>query len=228
MSTAIGFLIFPEVQQLDFTGPYETFATMAPAADLHLVWKSLAPVRSVTGLDFTPTTTLDACPQLDVVCVPGGTGVNPLLRDEAVLAFLRRQAEGARFVTSVCTGALVLAAAGLLDNRRATTHWLAHDLLGRLGAIPADGRVVRDGRFITAGGVTAGIDFGLTVIAELHGPDTAKAVQLALEYAPAPPFDSGTPGAADPGLVARVRAQSATTRAARESIIAEIRPASRD
>ena len=130
MTISIGFLIFPDVQQLDFSGPYETFATMAPAADIHLVWKSLDPVRSVTGLEFSPTTTLDACPPLDVVCVPGGVGVNALLRDVEILGFLRRQAEVARFVTSVCTGALILAAAGLLDNRRATTHWLAHDLLG--------------------------------------------------------------------------------------------------
>ena len=225
MSFAIGFLIFPDMQQLDFTAPYEAFATMSPKADIHLVWKTLDPVRSATRLEFTPTTTLDRCPQLDLLCVPGGVGINPLMQDPAVLGFLRGQAEGARFVTSVCTGALVLAAAGLLEGRRATTHWLAHDLLGSLGAIPTHGRVVRDGKFITAGGVTAGLDFGLAVIADLHGPEAAEAVQLSLEYAPQPPFDSGTPMTAAPGLVAAVRAASAASREARERIVAEIRAA---
>ena len=225
MSFAIGFLIFPDLQQLDFTAPYEAFASMSPKADIHLVWKTLDPVRSVTHLGFTPTTTLDRCPQLDLICVPGGVGVNALMQDPAVLTFLRRQAEGARFVTSVCTGAMVLAAAGLLEGRRATTHWLAHDLLGSLGAIPTAGRVVRDGKFITAGGVTAGLDFGLAVIADLHGPEAAEAVQLYLEYAPEPPFDSGTPMTAAPELVAAVRAASAASREARERIVAEIRAA---
>ncbi len=143
---------------------------------------------SSSGLVLKPDATFADCGRLDVICVPGGAGINPLLADEETLAFLRRQAEGARFVTSVCTGALVLGAAGLLIGKRATTHWASHDLLAPLGAIPVRERIVRDGRLMTGGGVTAGIDFGLALIAELAGDATAEAIQLSLEYAPAPPF----------------------------------------
>src|SRR5262249_34523775 len=140
----------------------------------------------------------------------------------AVLAFVRDRAARARYVTSVCTGSLVLAAAGLLKGRRATTHWLSHDFLERFGALPVQGRVVRDGNVITAGGVTAGIDFGLTVVAELAGRAQAEAIQLALEYAPAPPFRAGTPEEAPPAVLAAVREQMAPTRKARETIIAAL------
>ena len=218
MALNIGFLVFPNVQQLDLTGPYEVFAS---AADMrvHLLWKGLAPVRSATGLMVSPTTTLEDCPQLDVICVPGGAGVNALLTDPQVLDFVRSQAAGAQFITSVCTGSLVLGMAGLLDGRRATSHWNAVDLLPRLGAIPTAGRVVRDGNVITAGGVTSGIDFGLTVLAELQGEAAARRVQLALEYAPAPPFDSGTPEACDAELVASVRQGMSRARAEREALL---------
>ena len=219
----IGFLVFPNVQQLDLTGPYEMVSTMRAPATIHLVWKDRRPVQSTTGLGFTPTTTFDDCPKLDVICVPGGIGVNALMQDAEVLDFLCGQAAEARFVTSVCTGSLVLGAAGLLQGRRATTHWLAHDLLGDLGAIPTPGRVVRDGNLITAGGVTAGIDFGLTVIAELAGREEAEATQLYLEYAPAPPFDAGTPETAPQALVAVLRERGAPTRRAREAIVASIK-----
>jgi cyclohexyl-isocyanide hydratase len=162
------------------------------------------------------------CPQLDVLCVPGGLGVNPLMRDAAVLAFLRQQAEHARYVTSVCTGALVLGAAGLLRGRRATTHWASLDLLAAFGAIPVAERVVRDGNLLTGGGVTAGIDFALTLAAELSGRPAAEAIQLGLEYAPAPPFAAGTPASADPAVLATVRGRLATGRAERERIVGAI------
>src|SRR5262249_30617346 len=155
MALQIGILVFPGVQQLDLTGPYEVFASL-PEAKVHLIWKDRARIISATGLELGPTMTFGECPALDVVCVPGGGGVNALMEDQDVLDFLRRQAEQARYVTSVCTGSLVLGAAGLLKGRRATTHWFSHDLLEQFGAIPARGRVVRDGNLITAGGVTAG------------------------------------------------------------------------
>ena len=192
---SFGFLVFPDIQQLDLTGPYEVVSVLDAPKEVHLVWHDLQPVRSTTGIVFTPTRTFADCPPLDVVCVPGGVGVNRLLRDAAVLDFLRAQGRLARYMTSVCTGSLVLGAAGLLRGRRATSHWSARDLLSRFGAEPTADRVVRDGNVITAGGVTAGIDFALTIIAELCGLEAAQACQLQLEYAPAPPFDadSGVP-----------------------------------
>ncbi len=221
MTIEIGFLVFPRVQQLDLTGPYEVLA-MVPDTRVHLVAKDLTPVASATGLVLTPTITFAECPSLDVICVPGGSGVNPLMEDAETLDFLRRQAERARTVTSVCTGALVLGAAGLLRGRRATTHWAAHDLLGPLGAIPTQGRVVRDGNLITGGGVTAGIDFGLTLAAELADEATARAIQLHLEYAPAPPFEAGRPETAGPETLAAARERLSATRREREAIVARL------
>ncbi len=211
-----GFLVFPEIQQLDLTGPYEMFSVLDVPKEVHLIWKSREAVTSTTGLTFTPTRTLADCPPLDVLCVPGGIGVNALLEDADVLAFIRRQAETLTFLTSVCTGSLVLGAAGLLRGKRATSHWSAVDLLSRFGAIPTEGRVVRDGKLITAGGVTAGIDFALTVIAELLGREIAEACQLQLEYAPAPPFDAGTPERAPAGVVSQLRAKGSASRLQRE------------
>ncbi len=218
----IGLLVFPRVQQLDLTGPYEVFASW-PEARVHLVGKSREGVASSTGLTLTPTATFADCPQLDVICVPGGVGVNALMRDEETLSFIRAQAKGARFVTSVCPGALVLGAAGLLRGKRATTHWASHDLLAAFGAIPVEARVVRDGGLLTGGGVTAGIDFALTLIAELAGRDVAEAIQLNLEYAPQPPFAAGSPETARPEIVARVRAGGAAVRAERERLAHEAR-----
>ncbi|WP_085707201.1 isonitrile hydratase [Pseudomonas sp. B35(2017)] len=192
MTVQIGFLLFPQVQQLDLTGPYDVLASL-PGVQVHLVWKDLIPVTASTGLVLKPTVTFDDCPVLDVLCVPGGAGVGPLMEDDQTLGFLKRQAAQARYVTSVCTGSLVLGAAGLLKGKRATTHWAYHDLLETLGAIPVKDRVVRDGNLFTGGGITAGIDFALVLAAELVGADTAQRVQLQLEYAPAPPFDSGSP-----------------------------------
>ncbi len=204
----IGFLLFPGMTQLDLTGPYEVLSRL-PGAELHLVWKDLALVRSDRGLAIVPTADFAGCPALDVICVPGGPGVNELLTDRVVLEFVREQAWGARYVTSVCTGALVLGAAGLLRGKRATTHWMSHGLLAEFGAIPTKARVVIDGRIVTGGGVTAGIDFALTLVAEIAGRDLAEAVELGLEYDPAPPFGTGTPERASPELVARLTALSA-------------------
>jgi cyclohexyl-isocyanide hydratase len=221
MSTRIGLLLFPRMTQLDLTGPFEVFAKM-PDAEVLLLWKTLEPVEAETGLRLLPYATLKDCQQLDVLCVPGGPGVSALMEDREVLDFLREQATGARFVTSVCTGALVLGAAGLLRGKRATTHWGSHDLLAAFGTIPTKGRVVRDGNLFTGGGVTAGIDFALTVVAELAGAEAAQSIQLQIEYAPAPPFDAGTPETAPPNVVAAARARGAKMRAEREALVARV------
>ncbi|MCU1736193.1 MULTISPECIES: isonitrile hydratase [Pseudomonas] len=201
MTLHIGFLLFPKVQQLDLTGPYDVLASL-PDARIHLIWKDLAPITSSTGLVFTPTTTFEDCPPLDVICIPGGAGVGALMEDAETLSFIVRQAAQARYVTSVCTGSLVLGAAGLLQGRKATTHWAYHHLLAPLGAIPVKDRVVRDGNLLTGGGITAGIDFALALVAELVGAQEAQAIQLQLEYAPAPPFNAGSPETAPADVLA--------------------------
>jgi len=204
-SFRIGMVLFPRLTQLDLTGPFEVFAAM-PGAELHLLWKTLDPVRSERGLTITPTATFASCPTLDLVCVPGGAGVNALLTDTEVLDFLRRTAAEARYVTSVCTGALVLGAAGLLKGKRAATHWMSREMLRAFGAEPVAERVVIDGSIITGGGVTAGIDFALRVVGEIAGRDTAEAIQLGIEYDPQPPFDAGSPSKASPEVIELVRA----------------------
>jgi cyclohexyl-isocyanide hydratase len=214
----IGFLLFPDITQLDMTGPYEVL-TKLPDAEVHLVWKTLEPVRASGGMQILPTTTYGQCPQLDLVCVPGGSGMNPLLEDEETLAFLRRQAAGAKYVTSVCTGSLVLGAAGLLKGRRAATHWMSMDMLKAFGAVPVHERVVVDGNVITGGGVTAGIDFGLTVVAQIAGADAAKAIQLGIEYDPHPPFDAGSPRTAGTELTARVTQAAADRQTVRAAAV---------
>ncbi len=196
----IGLLLFPRLTQLDLTGPFEVFARL-PDTDVHLVWKDVEPVTSDVGLRLVPTTTLGACPPLDVICVPGGPGVNALLGDDAVLDFLRRQAAGARYVTSVCTGALVLGAAGLLDGYRASTHWASQEFLEAFGAEAQSVRVCVDRNRVTGGGVTAGIDFGLALAAQLTDPGTAQRIQLYMEYDPAPPFPAGSPATAPAAVV---------------------------
>ena len=221
MTIRFGLLAFPGVQQLDLTAPYEVFASMDDA-EVHLIWKDASPVVSATKLVLQPTTTFAECPPLDVICVPGGVGVNALLEDEAVLGFIRKQAARARFVTSVCTGALVLGAAGLLKGKKATTHWNACDFLESFGAIATPGRVVRDGNLLTAGGVTAGIDFGLTIVAALRGREEAEGIQLSLEYAPEPPFHSGLPEEASAEVLAGTKARLAGSRTAREAIMARL------
>jgi cyclohexyl-isocyanide hydratase len=215
----IGLLLFPDITQLDMTGPYEVFIKF-PDTKVHLVWKTRDAVTAGGGMQIMPTTTFAECPQLDLICVPGGAGMNPLLNDAETLDFIRRQAKGARYVTSVCTGALVLGAAGLLKGRRAATHWMSREMLAAFGATPVAARVVVDGNVITGGGVTAGIDFALKVAAEAFGPELAKAIQLGIEYDPHPPFDSGSPERADPALVAQTRAAAATRQNERQAAVA--------
>ena len=219
MTLQIGFLLFPGIQQLDLTGPYDVLGSL-PDVKLHLVWKDLATVTSSTGLVFTPTITYADCPNLDVICVPGGAGVGPLMEDPHTLGFLKDQAHTARYVTSVCTGALVLGAAGLLRGRKATTHWAYHDLLAALGATAVKARVVRDGNLLTGGGITAGIDFALSLVADLYGEAAAQLVQLQIEYAPAPPFDSGSPQTAPAHVLAQALKRTAQSRKDRAEVVA--------
>lgn len=213
----IGLLLFPDITQLDMTGPYEVFIKF-PDAKVHLVWKTREAVTAGGGMQIMPTMTFADCPQLDLICVPGGAGMNALLDDAETLDFIRAQAQAARYVTSVCTGALVLGAAGLLQGKRAATHWMSREMLSAFGATPVAERVVVDGNVIT-GGVTAGIDFALRVAAEAFGPELAKAIQLGIEYDPHPPFDSGSPESADPALVAKVRASAAQRQSERQTAV---------
>ena len=200
----IGILLYPNVTQLDATGPAQVLSRV-PGAKLHMVWKTRDPVPTDAGFSIVPTTSFAECPQLDVLCVPGGPGQVALMGDPETLDFLRKQAAGARYVTSVCTGSLILGAAGLLEGYRSACHWAWRDMLKDFGAIPVAQRVVRDRNRISGGGVTAGIDFGLTLAAELAGEEVARSIQLALEYDPQPPFDSGSPEKAGTERVARMR-----------------------
>lgn len=200
-------VLFPGLTQLDLTGAYEVLARM-PDTRVHLEARTLQPVRSEWGLTILPDTTFADAPPLDMLCVPGGWGINDHLDDDELLDFLRSRGEHARYVTSVCSGALLLGAAGLLRGYRATTHWMSLDLLSALGAEPVRDRVVRDRNRITGAGVTAGIDFGLAVAAELFGAATAQRIQLAIEYAPAPPFGSGTPDSAPDDICRALRRDS--------------------
>ena len=189
----IGFVIFPNLTQLDFTGPLQVLSRL-PQSATRIVAKSAAPVPSDCGLGLVPTHTFASCPPLDLICIPGGSeGVSDIINDSETIEFVRQKAGAAKYVMSVCTGAFVLGVAGLLKGRRATTHWAYTDLLPLVGATHEKARVVKDDNVITGGGVTAGIDLGLSVIAEIAGETTARRVQLGIEYDPAPPFDSGNP-----------------------------------
>src|ERR1700731_2024509 len=220
----IGLLIFPKVTQLDLTGPVQVFSSV-PGAKVHLIWKRIEPVPSDSVLTLTPTTTFADCPQLDVICVPGGAGTDDMVNDEEMLDFLRRQAAGAKYITSVCTGSLVLGAAGLLRGFRAATHWSAMDYLEKFGAVPTKTRVCVDRNRITGGGVTAGIDFALTLVSLLIDRQTAERIQLRLEYNPAPPFSAGSPETAPAEIVALFRERIAPSQARRGEMIK--RPAAR-
>ncbi|RDJ14414.1 DJ-1/PfpI family protein [Rhizobium grahamii] len=200
----LGFVIFPGITQLDFTGPFEVLSRLGtppslsvpskfPDVKTHVVAKTLQPVSSDRGLAFLPTDTFETCPALDLLCVPGGSGLMEALADSELVDFVGRQGRQATYVTSVCIGAFLLGAAGLLKGRRATTHWAYVDLLPLVGAIHEEGRIVRDGNVVTSGGVTAGIDFAFSVVAEVAGPEVAQAIQLGIEYDPSPPFDAGHP-----------------------------------
>jgi len=199
MSFRIGILIFPDIMQLDMTGPHEVFTKM-PDTEVLLIWKTLDPIVAGSGMRILPDVTYATCPELNLICVPGGGGMNPLLNDPETLDFIREKSETAHFITSVCTGSLVLAAAGLLKGKRSACHWMSRDMLSEFGAIPDSSRVVIDGKFISGGGVTAGIDFGLTVAAEVFGEEVAKSIQLGIEYNPQPPFNAGSPEDAGPDI----------------------------
>jgi cyclohexyl-isocyanide hydratase len=214
----IGLVIFPKVTQLDLTGPVQVFSRV-PGATVHLIWKRIEPVSSDSVLTLTPTVTFADCPQLDVICVPGGAGTDDIVNDEAVLEFLRLQARGAKYITSVCTGSLVLGAAGLLKGYRATTHWSAMEHLAPFGAVPTKTRVCVDRNRITGGGVTAGIDFALTLVSIMVDRPTAEAIQLRLEYNPAPPFNSGSPDTAPPEILSRMRERIAPFAQRREEAV---------
>lgn len=215
----VGMILFPRLTQLDLTGPYEVFCQM-PDTRVLLIGSTMEPVVSEHGLTILPEVSFADSPSLDILFVPGGVGVTPLLNEESLLTFLRGQGEQARYVTSVCTGALLLGAAGLLRGYRATTHWLSLDLLPLVGAEPVCERIVIDRNRITAGGVTAGIDFGLTLAAQLYGEEVAREIQLMLEYDPTPPFHSGSPRTADPSTVASVRAAREHAQAERREKLA--------
>lgn len=201
---SIGILIFPQATQLDFGGPYEVFARMKNV-DVHLVWKRIEPVPCGKNFTVSPSIDFADCPKLDLLCVPGGMGQHAMVQDDAVLDWVARQGEQAKYVTAVCTGSLILGAAGLLKAYRATTHWASMDLLPLVGAIPVEQRVVVDRNRITGGGVTAGIDFGLNLAAMLQGEEAAKTIQLWLEYDPSPPFNAGHPRELPPAFVEYAR-----------------------
>jgi len=212
----IGFVILPGITQLDFTGPYEVLSRLGTPASIsvqskfasskvHVVAKSLSPVMSDRGLVVAPTCTFVDCTPLDLICVPGGAGVVDALGDAYTLEFIRRQGRRAQYVSSVCTGAFLIGAAGFLENRRATTHWAQVSLLPLVGARHEDERVVRDGNVFTAAGVSSGIDFAFHVVAELAGPEVARAIQLGIEYDPSPPFNAGHPSKVSEAAVALMR-----------------------
>jgi cyclohexyl-isocyanide hydratase len=190
-SMHVTMLLYPGLTQLDLTGPFEVFARY-PELEIDLVWKDLAPVKDGSGLHLLPTKTFGTVPQTDILFVPGGPGQVELMEDAETLSFLRRKAEEASYITSVCTGSLILAAAGLLQGYRATCHWVSLSQLAILGAIPVQERVVLDRDRITGAGVTSGIDFALSLTARLFGEDRAQKVQLSMEYDPQPPFRGGS------------------------------------
>jgi cyclohexyl-isocyanide hydratase len=197
----IAFLLFPNVTQLDLTGPAQVLSRLGNTR-LDLVWKTLEPVPTDAGFSILPTATFADVPHADILCVPGGFGINDVIADDEAMAWVQSVGASATWVTSVCTGSLILGAAGLLDGYRAGCHWAQREMLTLFGAIPADARTVVDRNRVTGGGVTAGIDFALTLTGMLRGEAHAKFVQLSLEYDPAPPFDSGSPANAGPEIVA--------------------------
>lgn len=213
-----GLLLFPNVTQLDLTGPYEVLARV-PGAKLHLLWKDLAPVRSDSGLTILPTTKFEDCPNLDLLLVPGGRGVHPLMSDAEVLEFLVSRALEARWLVGICTGTLVLGAAGLLKGCRAGTHWNSRHYLPRFGATASDQRIEVDGPLFTGGGVTAGIDVALQVAAQIGGEDLAKLIQLGIKYDPKPPFETGTPQKAGKEMTERILTSMSPVMAERDAAV---------
>ena len=211
----IGSLLFEGLDQIDLTGPFEVLSRI-PNSTHRLYGKTVETIRDVNGLRLTPDAALADAPQLDVLHVPGGSGQEALMEDDDLLAWVRGQAAGAHSVFSVCTGALLCGAAGLLKGRRATTHWASFHLLPYFGAIPVNERVVVDGNWVFAAGVTAGIDGALRLAAELRGEEAAQTIQLHIAYAPEPQFNSGTPETAPPQILERARQSVAIITAKRE------------
>ncbi len=201
----IVFVLYPNLTQLDFTGPLQVLSRL-PGASVHLAAKTLEPVSTDAVLKIPPTVTFADCPPADLLCIPGGFGVNDAINDAVLMDFVKCEGARAKYVTSVCTGAFVLGAAGLLKGKRATTHWAFHAALEEVGAIPVRERVVRDGNIFTGGGVTAGIDFAFTLAAEIAGEAFASSLQLGIEYDPAPPFQAGSPDKAPAEVLKRVEA----------------------
>jgi cyclohexyl-isocyanide hydratase len=220
-TTRIGMLVFPKITALDILGPFEVLAR-TPNCSAQLVWKDTSPVQGDTGLRLLPDVDFAHAPQFDVIVVPGGPGQTDLMEDEEVLQFLRTQAAGAELVTSICTGSLLLAAAGLLTGYKSTCHWLSIDQLEQFGVQTVPERVVVDRNRITGAGVTSGLDFAFTVVATLRGEDVAKSIQLMMEYDPAPPFDSGHPRVAAPSLVAQVRKSASAMLDRRRAVSARV------
>ena len=218
----IGMLLFPRLTQLDLTGPYEVFSRLSDTEVL-LLWKTLDAVVSDSGMSILPTTTFGQCPQLDIVFVPGGPGQVAMMEDNDVLRFLQEQARKAKFVTSVCTGSLILAAAGLLKGYRATCHWMSRDLLTELGVEVSPDRYVIDRDRVTGGGVTAGIDFALKLALLLRGEKEAKRIQLQLEYSPDPPFDAGSPAGAGSEIEGIVRQRAAKLQEERRVVVQRVK-----
>jgi cyclohexyl-isocyanide hydratase len=217
----VGFLVYPRQDQIDFTGPFEVLSRM-PSTTTHVIAKDGAPFRDVVGLILTPEMTLADAPPLDLLVVPGGLGQEALMEDEAILSFIQRQAASGRWVYSVCTGALLCGAAGILRGKRATTHWTALDLLPYFGAIPVESRVVVDGNFMSSSGVTAGLDGALLMAAKLRGVDVAQQIQLEIEYAPDPPFRAGSPKTAPPSVLRSVQEKYRPAREARRTTACRI------
>lgn len=217
----IGSLIFDDLDQVDLTGPHEVLSRL-PDSSWRIYAKTMAPARDMKGLRILPDATLDEAPQLDVLHIPGGFGVDAQMLDPVILNWVRRQAEGAQVVFTVCTGALLLGATGLLRGKRATTHWASHHILPAFGAIAVNERVVEDGKYLTAAGVTSGFDGALHLAARLRGVEVAESIQLYMQYDPRPPFDSGTPETASPALVAATRQAMAAVIARREATAASI------
>ena len=211
----IGCFVFERQDQIDFTGPFEVLSRI-PDAAVHVIGKTSAPVRDIKGLILTPEMSIADAPPLDLLAVSGGFGQQALMEDEEVLSFIRKQAESGGYLLSVCTGALLCGAAGVLREKRATTHWASWDLLHYYGAIPVRSRVVVDGKLISTSGVTAGIDGSLAVAALLRGDAVAQGIQLEIEYAPEPPFNSGTPETAPASVVEAYVAQYGHVKASRE------------
>ena len=215
-----GLLLFPAMTQLDLTGPFEVLARL-PGCKVEIVAKNRGPVRTDKGLVITADNDFASAPQYDVFAVPGGPGTDAAILDEETVNFVRKQCLGAKYIFGICTGSLLLGAAGLLKGKRAGGHWQARNLLSQFGAVVSDDRLTITGNVFTSGGVTAGIDMALRVAAEISGDEAAQQIQLQIEYDPEPPFAAGTPFIAPPEIVQRALSASGERRKIREQAVAQ-------